>query len=81
MNHTNLEALSFFIVLAFPKASSKVFACTKRSFISFISNVSPDTRTKNCNTILAASVFPEPLSPESEIKLQILVYIVNLDMI
>lgn len=68
--HTNLEALSFFIVLAFPKASSKVFACTKRSFMTLISNVSPDTRTKNCKTILAASVFPEPLSPESKVSFQ-----------
>lgn len=63
---TNREALSFFIVLAFPNASSKVFACTKRSLINLISTLSPETRTKNCKTILAASVFPEPLSPKAK---------------
>lgn len=53
------------MVLAFPKASSKVFACTSRSFTILASRLSPETKTKNCKTILAASVFPAPLSPRN----------------
>lgn len=61
---TNLDALSFLIVRALPKASSKVLAWTRRSFISLTSGMFPETKTKNCKTILAASVFPDPLSPK-----------------
>lgn len=52
------------MVLAFPNASKRVFACTKWSFINLHSKLSPETSTKNCKTILAASVFPEPVSPK-----------------
>lgn len=51
------------MVLAFPNASNNVLACTNLSFTSFVSLLSPETSTKNCNTILAVSVFPDPLSP------------------
>lgn len=61
--NTNLEALSFLIVLALPKASNNVPACTNLSFVSLTTGSQPETRTTNCNTILAASVLPEPLSP------------------
>lgn len=60
---TNLEALSFRIVRAFPKASSNVPACTKRSLI-ILTQESPETNTRNCKTIRVASVLPDPLSPK-----------------
>lgn len=66
---TNLEALSFLIVLAFPKASSNVPACTIRSLI-VLTVESPETNTRNCKTIRVASVFPEPLSPMKKIILK-----------
>lgn len=63
---TNRDALSFLIVRALPNASNNVPVCTSRSFVSLTKGSAPETSTRNCKTILAASVLPEPLSPENK---------------